>query len=92
LGYFPNQGEVEMKKTLALVFASAGLQFLVCTGSKETAAAKPAASDFHVGVVTGTVSSSEDDLRVQKADRGVWFGFYGGIIRMSPILKLHGRS
>jgi hypothetical protein len=25
--------------------------------------AKPAASDFHVGIVTGTVSQSEDDLR-----------------------------
>ncbi|HRV23901.1 MAG TPA: DUF3798 domain-containing protein, partial [Sphaerochaeta sp.] len=30
-------------------------------GSKETASAKSTA--FHVGIVTGTVSQSEDDLR-----------------------------
>jgi hypothetical protein len=53
-----------MKKTLALVLCillASG--FLFAQGAQETAAAKPAASDFHVGIVTGTVSQSEDDLR-----------------------------
>ena len=53
-----------MKKTLALVLCILlASSFLFAQGAKETAAAKPAASDFHVGVVTGTVSQSEDDLR-----------------------------
>ena len=52
-----------MKKTLALVLCvllASG--FLFAQGAKEAAAA-PAADDFHIGIVTGTVSQSEDDLR-----------------------------
>ncbi|MDD4039079.1 MAG: DUF3798 domain-containing protein, partial [Sphaerochaeta sp.] len=53
-----------MKKTLALVLCILlASSFLFAQGAQEAAAAKPAASDFHVGVVTGTVSQSEDDLR-----------------------------
>lgn len=53
-----------MKKTLALVLCILlASSLLFAQGAKETAAAKPAASDFHVGIVTGTVSQSEDDLR-----------------------------
>ena len=53
-----------MKKTLALVLCILlASSFLFAQGAKETPAAKPAASDFHVGIVTGTVSQSEDDLR-----------------------------
>ncbi|HNZ95090.1 MAG TPA: DUF3798 domain-containing protein [Sphaerochaeta sp.] len=51
-----------MKKTLAIamvVLFAASMVF--AAGSKETAPAKSTA--FHVGIVTGTVSQSEDDLR-----------------------------
>ncbi len=52
-----------MKKTLALVLCvllASG--FLFAQGAQEAPAA-PAADDFHIGIVTGTVSQSEDDLR-----------------------------
>ncbi|MGD9926492.1 MAG: DUF3798 domain-containing protein [Sphaerochaeta sp.] len=52
-----------MKKTLALILCvllTSG--FLFAQGAQEAAAA-PAADDFHIGIVTGTVSQSEDDLR-----------------------------
>ncbi|MBJ2354842.1 MAG: DUF3798 domain-containing protein [Sphaerochaeta sp.] len=52
-----------MKKTfvfiLCVLLASG---FLFAQGAQEAAAA-PAADDFHIGIVTGTVSQSEDDLR-----------------------------
>ncbi|MGH0053119.1 MAG: DUF3798 domain-containing protein [Sphaerochaetaceae bacterium] len=53
-----------MKKTLALVLCillASG--FLFAQGAQEAPAAAPAADDFHIGIVTGTVSQSEDDLR-----------------------------
>ncbi len=52
-----------MKKTLALVLCvllASG--FLFAQGAKEAPVAA-SADDFHIGVVTGTVSQSEDDLR-----------------------------
>ncbi|MEA4860089.1 MAG: DUF3798 domain-containing protein, partial [Sphaerochaeta sp.] len=53
-----------MKKTFALVLCVLlATGFLFAQGTKEAPAAKPAATDFHIGVVTGTVSQSEDDLR-----------------------------
>ncbi|MDC7228847.1 MAG: DUF3798 domain-containing protein [Sphaerochaetaceae bacterium] len=52
-----------MKKTFVLILCvllASG--FLFAQGAQEAAAA-PAADDFHIGIVTGTVSQSEDDLR-----------------------------
>ncbi|MGE4454216.1 MAG: DUF3798 domain-containing protein [Sphaerochaeta sp.] len=52
-----------MKKTFALVLCvllASG--FLFAQGAQEAPAAT-AADDFHIGIVTGTVSQSEDDLR-----------------------------
>ncbi|MDD4841869.1 MAG: DUF3798 domain-containing protein, partial [Sphaerochaetaceae bacterium] len=49
-----------MKKSLIVLFVlilASGILF--AQGAAEPAAAK----DFHIGVVTGTVSQSEDDLR-----------------------------
>jgi len=65
-----------MKKTLAVLFC---LLLAVCAfaqGNSEPAAApaaapaataKPAAQKYHIGIVTGTVSQSEDDLRGAEA-------------------------
>ena len=51
-----------MKKTCALVLSVLLVSgILFAAGVKEASAA--AATDFHVGIVTGTVSQSEDDLR-----------------------------
>ena len=51
-----------MKKTCALVLGVLLVSgILFAAGVKEASAA--AATDFHVGIVTGTVSQSEDDLR-----------------------------
>ncbi|MDD3929669.1 MAG: DUF3798 domain-containing protein, partial [Sphaerochaeta sp.] len=53
-----------MKKTFALILCVLlATGFLFAQGAQEAPAAKPAATDFHIGVVTGTVSQSEDDLR-----------------------------
>ena len=53
-----------MKKTLALVLCVLLVSgFLFAQGAQEAPAAAPAAGDFHIGIVTGTVSQSEDDLR-----------------------------
>lgn len=69
-----------MKKTIALLLCLALLGSVAfANGSKEAAApaapakteaaapAVPAKNDFHVGIVTGTVSQSEDDLRGAEA-------------------------
>jgi hypothetical protein len=51
-----------MKKTIMLVLGVLLVSgILFAAGAQE--AAKPSTTDFHVGVVTGTVSQSEDDLR-----------------------------
>ena len=51
-----------MKKTLAIAMVVLfAVSMVFAAGSKETASAKSTA--FHVGIVTGTVSQSEDDLR-----------------------------
>ena len=52
-----------MKKTIVIVLAALlSMSFVFANGAKEeTVAADP--NDFHVGIVTGTVSQSEDDLR-----------------------------
>ncbi|MCH3907975.1 MAG: DUF3798 domain-containing protein [Sphaerochaeta sp.] len=62
-----------MKKTLAVLLCLLMAFFAFAQGSSEpaatapaaapAAAAKPAAPKYHIGVVTGTVSQSEDDLR-----------------------------
>ena len=63
-----------MKKTLViLLILICAVSFVSANGSQEAAPAKaesaPAekANDFHIGVVTGTVSQSEDDLRGAEA-------------------------
>jgi hypothetical protein len=55
---------------IALAFAAACLIFAACTKKEAAApaasggkAAAPAAPAYHIGMVTGTVSQSEDDLR-----------------------------
>src|SRR5690554_2237970 len=51
-----------MKKTFALVLGVLLVSgILFAAGGKE--APKASTTDFHVGIVTGTVSQSEDDLR-----------------------------
>ena len=50
-----------MKKNLLLAFVALAAFALVLTGCPKKEAAKGAA--FHIGVVTGSVSQSEDDLR-----------------------------
>ncbi len=53
-----------MKKSLALVLCVLLVSgVLFAQGAQEAPAAAPAAGDFHIGIVTGTVSQSEDDLR-----------------------------
>jgi hypothetical protein len=62
-----------MKKALLVaLLALATVSFVFAGGAAETssapaAAAAPAKNDFHIGVVTGTVSQSEDDLRGAEA-------------------------
>ena len=53
------------KKLFAVAAAFAAASMLFAGGGKDASAAKPAAkaSAIHIGVVTGTVSQSEDDLR-----------------------------
>lgn len=44
------------------------LSFAFAQGNAETkSAAAPSKDDFHIGIVTGTVSQSEDDLRGAEA-------------------------
>lgn len=61
-----------MKKFISLLLVLSMATFtLFANGSKETTASEktstnvsvPAENDFHIGIVTGTVSQSEDDLR-----------------------------
>ncbi len=54
-----------MKKLFTIMLCSLVLTSVFAGGSKETAAVEGAktAAKFHIGVVTGTVSQSEDDLR-----------------------------
>ena len=56
-----------MKKLFACVLvALLAVSFVFANGAQEEqAAADP--NDFHVGIVTGTVSQSEDDLRGAEA-------------------------
>ncbi|MFA6891107.1 MAG: DUF3798 domain-containing protein [Sphaerochaetaceae bacterium] len=62
-----------MKKTLAVLLCLLMAFCVFAQGSSEPAAttpaatAKPAAQKYHIGVVTGTVSQSEDDLRGAEA-------------------------
>ena len=53
-----------MKKTLALLMA--GVMALTLSACGQTAA-EAAADDFHIGIVTGSVSQSEDDRRGAEA-------------------------
>ena len=54
-----------MKKTFALILCVLLISgFLFAAGAQEAPkATAKAADDFHIGIVTGTVSQSEDDLR-----------------------------
>ena len=55
-----------MKKlSVALLVMLLAVSFVFANGAKEEAA--PASDVFHVGIVTGTVSQSEDDLRGAEA-------------------------
>lgn len=61
-----------MKKTLLIaLLALVALSFVFAGGASEapaaSAKAEPAKNDFHIGIVTGTVSQSEDDLRGAEA-------------------------
>lgn len=61
-----------MKKTLLIaLLALVALSFVFAGGANEapvaSAKAAPAKNDFHIGIVTGTVSQSEDDLRGAEA-------------------------
>ena len=56
-----------MKKTIVIVLAVLlSMSFVFANGAAEQAAAADP-NDFHVGIVTGTVSQSEDDLRGAEA-------------------------
>lgn len=56
-----------MKKMFALILCSLALTSVFAGGAKEqtapTSGAADSAKEFHIGIVTGTVSQSEDDLR-----------------------------
>ncbi len=55
-----------MKKSLVLAVAAmslATLAFIGCSKKTDAGAKKASGAAFHIGVVTGTVSQSEDDLR-----------------------------
>ena len=54
-----------MKRTMTFVLSGllAGAVFLASCQKKESASQQTTAAAYHIGVVTGTVSQSEDDLR-----------------------------
>ena len=59
-----------MKKLLALLLAVALIFTLVACGNKTTT--EPAAEEFHIGIVTGSVSQSEDDRRGAEAFQAMY--------------------
>ncbi len=56
-----------MKRLLAFILAVAALSLLVTACKKGDGSQSGQSSEFHIGVVTGTVSQSEDDLRGAEA-------------------------
>lgn len=55
---------MKLSRVFVLVLLAAGLLLAGCQkAEKPVAADEPAKAAFHIGVVTGTVSQSEDDLR-----------------------------
>ena len=78
-----------MKKTIVIVLAVLlSMSFVFANGAAEQAAAADP-NDFHVGIVTGTVSQSEDDLRGAEALIAEYGAVKdGGIIQ--HVTYLHG--
>lgn len=58
-----------MKKALSLILSTLLLFAVACNKGNNTSATttKASADDFHIGIATGTVSQSEDDLRGAEA-------------------------